>query len=223
MLKNLKETRYIFDLSQEDAKELQTILNNCGYSLVVDGIVGHKTATAFRHFKESNHLEYSFLIGPSTIDKLLRFKPTHRQVNQRGIDLIKKWEGFRAKAYLCPAGVPTIGYGNTFYPDGRKVKLGDTISHEEAERLLKITLNQFAKEVDKLVKVQVTDNQFSALVSLAYNIGIGAFSGSTLLRLLNQGNYDKVSAQFDRWNRAGGEISLGLINRRNEERKLFRS
>lgn len=223
MLKNITSTKHIFDLTQEEAKELQTILNNCGYNLAVDGIVGHNTATAFRHFKESNHLEYPFLIGSSTIDKLLRFKPIHRQVNQRGIDLIKKWEGFRSKAYLCPAKVPTIGYGNTFYPDGRKVKLGEVISQNEAERLLKITVNNFAKEVDKLVKVRVTDNQFSALVSLAYNIGIGAFSGSTLLRLLNQGNYDGASAQFDRWNRAGGVVSQGLINRRNEERKLFRS
>lgn len=222
-LKNLQITKHILDLNFSQAKELQLLLNNCGYSLVVDGIVGPLTQKAFNSFKIQNYLEHPNLIGKTTVEKLFQFKPKHRQVTQKGIELIKEFEGFRRTAYLCPANVWTIGYGSTFYPDGRRVQRGETISKQEAEELLKITVNDFAKEVDKLVTVPINDNQFSALVSLSFNIGVTAFRNSTLLRVLNQRNYQEASNQFLRWNRAGGRVLAGLTRRREAERRLFLS
>ncbi|AFZ55570.1 glycoside hydrolase family protein [Cyanobacterium aponinum] len=222
-LKQLKITKHLSELSSEQIRELQLLLNNCGYALIVDGILGDRTTKAFNSFKKQNYLEHPNLIGKTTIKKLLQFKPKQRQVNQAGMELIKEFEVFRRNAYLCPAGVPTIGYGNTFYPDGRKVKLGDTISHSEAEELFKITVDTFAKECDRLITVPVNDNQFSALVSFTFNVGVTAFRGSTLLRVLNQGNYQEAANQLLRWNRAGNRILEGLKRRRKAEKKLFLS
>ncbi len=146
-----------------------------------------------------------------------------RTINQLGLDLIKEFEGFRSEAYLCPANIWTIGYGNTFYLDGEKVKRGDKISREKAEELLKVTVQIFSDHVNKLLKIPVTSNQFSALVSLTYNIGVDAFKNSTLLKVLNQGNYTEAGNQFLRWNKANGKILEGLNKRRRRERKLFLS
>lgn len=220
-LKNIQTTKHLSELTLEQIKELQLLLNNCGYGLIVDGILGPRTEKAFNSFKKNNFLEHPNLIGKTTVEKLLQFKPKQRQVNQAGINLIKEFEGFRRNAYLCPAGVWTIGYGSTFYPDGRKVQKGDAISNKEAEELLKITVNNFANEVDRLVTVLINDNQFSALVSFAFNVGVYAFKNSTLRRVLNQGNYQEAANQFLRWNRANGKILEGLTRRRSRERELF--
>jgi lysozyme len=146
-----------------------------------------------------------------------------RKINKTGLELIKEFEGFRSQAYLCPAKVATIGYGSTFYPDGKKVKLGDRITAQEAEKLLMTTIQTFADGVSKAIKIPLTSNQFSALVSLCFNIGIGAFHSSTLVRVLNQGNYSEAANQFLRWNRGGGKVLAGLTRRRNRERNLFLS
>lgn len=222
-LKDLQTTKHLSELSSSHIRELQLLLNNCGYGLIVDGILGDRTKYAFNSFKKQNYLEHPNLIGKTTIEKLLQFKQKQRQVNKAGMELIKEFEGFRRDAYLCPAGVPTIGYGSTFYPDGRKVKLGDTITHSSAERLLQITVDTFAKDCDRLITVPVNDNQFSALVSFTFNVGVHAFRNSTLLRVLNQGNYLEASNQFLRWNKAGNRVLEGLTRRRQAERKLFLS
>lgn len=222
-LKNLQTTKHLSELTPEQMKELQLLLNNCGYGLIVDGILGHRTEKAFNSFKKQNFLEHPNLIGKTTVEKLLQFKPKQRQVNQAGMELIKEFEGFRRNAYLCPAGVWTIGYGSTFYPDGRKVQKGDVISNKEAEELLKITVNNFANEVDRLVTVPINDNQFSALVSFTFNVGVYAFKNSTLRRVLNQGNYQEAARQFLRWDKAGGKTLAGLTRRRQAERNLFLS
>lgn len=222
-LKNLQTTKHLSELFPEQIKELQLLLNNCGYGLIVDGMLGPRTEKAFNSFKKNNYLEHPNLIGKTTVEKLLQFKPKQRQVTQKGIELIKEFEGFRRTAYLCPANFWTIGYGSTFYPDGRRVQRGETISNQEAEELLKITVNKFAKEVDKLVTVPINDNQFSALVSFTFNVGISAFKNSTLRRVLNQGNYQEASQQLLRWNRAGGRVLAGLTRRRQAERSLFLS
>jgi len=220
-IKDIKTTKHLSELSSSQIRELQLLLNNCGYGLIVDGILGDRTSNAFNSFKKQNYLEHPNLIGKTTVEKLLQFKPKQRQVNQAGINLIKEFEGFRRNAYLCPANKPTIGYGNTVYPDGRKVKLGDTISPKEAEELLQITVDNFAKECDRLITVPVNDNQFSALVSFTFNVGVTAFRGSTLLRVLNQGNYQETANQFLKWNKVGNRVVEGLIRRRQAERKLF--
>ena len=138
-------------------------------------------------------------------------------ISKQGIDLIKQFEGCKLTAYKCPAGVLTIGYGHT----GRDVHYSDVITQEQAEKLLKKDLQFFEIFVSKCVKVPLNQNQFDALVSLAFNIGINAFKNSTLLKLLNQFEYDKASEQFLRWKYAGGKILLGLARRRQAEKDLF--
>lgn len=139
--------------------------------------------------------------------------------------LIAQFEGLKLDAYKDQAGVWTIGYGSTYNPfTFVKVKPGDQITEAEALRWLKKAVGDFRKQVEKLVKVPQTANQLDALTSLAYNIGIGAFQRSTLLRLINQGApVNDIADQFLRWNRIKGAISRGLTNRRTLERKLYLS
>jgi lysozyme len=139
-------------------------------------------------------------------------------------DLIKTFEGFKAKPYKCPAGVPTIGYGSTFYEDGTKVKLTDApITEARAMDLLGNVVNDFSKQVNKLIKVEVTQHQYDALVDFAYNVGVGNLSSSTLLKKLNAKLYAETAEQFLRWNKAGGVVLAGLTKRRNAEKELFLS
>lgn len=138
------------------------------------------------------------------------------------LDLIINFEGFSGKPYLCPAGIPTIGFGSTRYPDGTKVTLSDQeVTKEEALSILRGTLESFEKTVNTLVKPKLTQNQFDALVSFVYNVGSGNFSSSTLLVKLNQGKYLEAANEFLKWNKAGGKPLSGLIRRRAAERELF--
>lgn len=139
-----------------------------------------------------------------------------RKINKAGIELIKKYEGLRTEAYLCPAGVWTIGYGHT-----KGVVKGMKITPYEAEELLREDLEFFERGVFAMLEVAVTDGEFAALVSLAFNIGLTALQKSTLIRLLNEGDYEKAADQFLRWNKAGGKTLLGLTERRKAERELF--
>jgi lysozyme len=143
--------------------------------------------------------------------------------NVAGLSLIRQAEGLRLRAYLCPAGVWSIGYGTTVYPDEREVRRGQTCTLEQAADYLANDLQGFERAVAKMVTVPLTENQFAALVSLAYNVGIGALRGSTLLRLLNAGDYAGAANQFPRWNRAAGRVLPGLVKRRAAERDLFLS
>ena len=147
-----------------------------------------------------------------------------RPVCQAAIDLIKNAEGCRLEAYYCPAHIPTIGYGHTG-PDVTAADVGDTTATQrEAEDLLVGDLAKFASGVEHLVTVPTTDNQFGTLVSFAFNLGLGALSGSTLLRLLNAGDVKGASLEFGRWCHGGGyrPVTLpGLVKRREAERVLF--
>lgn len=148
-----------------------------------------------------------------------RTRPTSgasRHISQAGLALVKSFEGLRLTAYICPAGVPTIGYGTT-----AGVRLGDRITPAQAEALLRRDLEKFETAVSRLVKVPINDNQFSALVCFVYNVGIGAFQRSTLLKYLNQGNYRATAQEFLKWNRGGGRVLAGLTRRRIAEQKLF--
>jgi len=145
------------------------------------------------------------------------------QTSQKGIDLIKKFEGKRLEAYKCPAGIPTIGYGHTGKVDGKPVALGMKITEKKAEELLKEDLKTFEKGVLNCVKVPLTQGQFDALVSFSYNLGIGSLQSSTLLRLLNEKKYKEAAEQFGRWVKAGGKTLEGLVKRREAEKKLFLS
>lgn len=141
-------------------------------------------------------------------------KPT--KISEAGLSLIKKFEGCRVNAYLCPAKVWTIGYGHT-----KTVKPGQKITLESANQLLQQDVEVFEQAVVKLVKVPLNQNQFDALVSFAFNVGTGALANSTLLSLLNRKNYLGAAEQFLRWTKAGNVTLKGLVDRRKEEYKLF--
>ena len=140
-------------------------------------------------------------------------------ISNNGVKLIKNFEGCRLKAYKCPAGIWTIGYGHT----GSNVYPGTEITQTEADSLLKTDLIIHCNNVSKLVKVPLNQNQFDALVSLEYNIGYGAFSTSTLLRLLNAKDYKGAAEQFAVWRLGGGKVLPGLVKRRKAEKDLFLS
>lgn len=141
------------------------------------------------------------------------------KISQKGIDLIKSFEGLELKAYKDSVGVTTIGYGST----GSHVSIGMTITKEQSEQLLKKDLERFEKGVSDLVKVPLNQNQFDALVSFAFNLGLGNLKSSTLLKKLNASDYIGASKEFERWNRAGGKVLNGLTRRRIAERDLFLS
>lgn len=144
------------------------------------------------------------------------------KVNKATIDLIKNFEGLRLEAYLCSAKVPTVGYGSTFFEDGTKVKLGDKITKKRAEELLDFMVFQFANQVDKHIKVPLSDNKFGALVSFAYNVGVNALAKSTLLKKVNTNPNDpSIKMEFLRWNRSNNKILAGLTKRREAEAKLY--
>lgn len=137
-------------------------------------------------------------------------------ISQQGLDLIKSFEGLCLSAYKCPAGVWTIGYGTT-----ADVKEGQSITKERAEELLREDVKRFEQQVQRLVKVPLTQGQLDALVSFTYNLGAANLANSTLLRLLNAGDYEGAAVQFDRWNKANGMVLPGLVKRRAAERALF--
>lgn len=146
------------------------------------------------------------------------------QTSQKGIDLIKTYEGFSEKPYLCPAGVPTIGYGSTYYDNDEPVSMEDIpITRNYADKLLKIMLQKYEKGVLNAVTVALTQNQFDALVSFAYNLGVGQLRGSTLLNKLNKGDAKGAADEFDKWVHGGGKVLPGLVKRRAAEKALFLS
>lgn len=145
------------------------------------------------------------------------------QTSEKGIALIKQFEGCKLTAYQDSVGVWTIGYGWTQPVDGKPIRAGMTIKQETAERLLKTGLVSYESDVSRLVKVGLTQGQFDAMVSFTYNLGARSLSTSTLLRKLNAGDYAGAADEFLRWNKAGGKILNGLTRRREAERALFLS
>ncbi|MES3537104.1 lysozyme [Enterobacter hormaechei] len=145
------------------------------------------------------------------------------QTSDKGIALIKEFEGCKLTAYQDSVGVWTIGYGWTQPVDGKPIRDGMTIKQETAERLLKTGLVSYEGDVSRLVKVGLTQEQFDALVSFTYNLGARSLSTSTLLRKLNAGDYAGAADEFLRWNKAGGKVLNGLTRRREAERALFLS
>ena len=133
-----------------------------------------------------------------------------------GLDLIKQYEGLRLEAYLCPAGVPTIGYGHT-----KGVKIGQKITEDQADKLLADDFLEAESEAAKLITVPLTVNQLDALASFVFNLGASKLLGSTLRRKLNTGDYKGAAEEFDKWVFAGGKKLNGLIARRAAESKLF--
>lgn len=140
-----------------------------------------------------------------------------------GLNLIKRFEGCKLKAYLCSAGVPTIGYGATYYKDGTKVKLGDKITQEEADELLNWMVdNEYEPFVKKVVTSEINPYQTDALSSFAYNCGTGNLKKSTLLKKVNADPNDPAIAnEFAKWNKSKGQVLAGLTRRRKAETTLY--
>ena len=138
------------------------------------------------------------------------------KISERGLALIKEFEGLRLKAYLDSVGVPTIGYGHT-----SGVQMGDTCSPEQAEQWLKEDCTDAEDCVNFEVSFALTQNEFDALVSFVFNLGCGNFRKSTLRRKLLDGDHDGAALEFRRWDKAGGQVLDGLIRRRYAESKLF--
>jgi lysozyme len=145
-----------------------------------------------------------------------------RSTSAQGLAIIKKHEGLRLSSYLCPAGVPTIGYGSTRHPDGRKVILGEKLNSEkEATQLLLATMTSFEAAVNRHLP-NLNQCQFDALVSFAYNVGTGAFIKSTLLKKAKVNPADpSILDEFQKWVRGGGKVLPGLVTRRKEEANLY--
>lgn len=138
------------------------------------------------------------------------------KIGSKGLELIKHFEGCELEAYKCPAGVWTIGYGHI-----KGVQEGMTITEMQAEEMLQSELIEYEGYINDLVEVELNQNQFDAMVSWVYNLGGGNLRASTLLKVLNAGNYAGVPEQMLRWNKAGGKVLEGLTRRRQAEADLF--
>lgn len=153
------------------------------------------------------------------------------KMSTHGLDLLKQWEGFESKVYKDSAGLPTIGVGHLLTKselssgkisiNGVTVQYVNGLTDTQVLDLLSQDVRPAEKAVNTNAKVVLNQNQFDALVSFTFNVGVGAFTGSTLLKLLNQGQYAEVPNQLLRWTRAGGQVVQGLVNRRQNEIKLW--
>lgn len=152
------------------------------------------------------------------------------QLTQRGINLIKSFEGCKLKAYKDVKGIPTIGWGATYYPNGSRVKMGDVITQEQADALLERIVSKFVTEVASVVTAKLNDNQFSALVSFAYNVGTDidqdnipeGLGDSRLLKKVNANPNDPtIRTEFMKWVYSGGKKYIGLVRRRAAEADLY--
>jgi lysozyme len=153
------------------------------------------------------------------------------QMSQHGLQLLEQWEGFKLQVYKDSAGLPTIGVGHlitkseqasgTINIAGVPVNYAGGLTQQQVTDLLAQDVVPAQNAVNNGVKVALNQNQFDALVSFTFNVGVGAFTGSTLLKVLNQGQYDQVPTQLLRWTKAGGKVVQGLVNRRNNEIKLW--
>ncbi len=145
------------------------------------------------------------------------------KIGEKGLSLIKEFESFQSKPYQCPSLVWTIGYGNTYYENGEKIRKSDSpINEKRASELLKFSIKSFEQSVDSFCRDDIDQNQFDALVSFAFNVGINNLKNSTLLKLVNTNPKDpKIKDEFMRWTKSGGKTLSGLVKRRSEEAKLY--
>lgn len=153
------------------------------------------------------------------------------QMSEHGLELLKQWEGFKPDVYRDSAGLPTIGVGHLITKSeqttgeivigGVPAQYADGLTDQQVLDLLSQDVEPAEQAVNNGVKLELDQNQFDALVSFTFNVGVGAFTGSTLLKVLNQGQSDQVPDQLRRWNKAGGQVVQGLANRRENEVKLW--
>lgn len=143
------------------------------------------------------------------------------RIDTHGLALIEAFEGFRGKAYRCPAGVLTIGYGHTSMAGPPAVKAGQSMTRVEAAKVLERDLGDFGAGVQDMVRTDLSDHQYAALVSFAYNVGLGAFRSSSVLRAVNARDFESVPRRLNLWVKAGPRVLPGLVRRRAAEGALF--
>ncbi len=170
--------------------------------------------------KQVSATDLLLLINFDAVKQMLGI-PEAMSASDKCVDLICEFEGEQLIAYDDGVGVWTIGFGTTVYPNGIKVKKGDTCTEAQAKAYMAHDLKKFESAVNNEVKIPLNQNQFDALVSLAYNIGTNTFSKSTLVKKLNAGDIRGAADQFDVWVNAGGKRMQGLVNRRAKEKELF--
>jgi lysozyme len=154
-------------------------------------------------------------VGAAVVAKAFTYRK-NMNIGNKGLEMIKHFEGLELNAYQCAAGVWTIGYGHT-----KGVQKGMVISEDTANEMLVEELKEYENYINTLVKVELNQNQFDAMVSWVYNLGSSNLQASTLLKVLNAGDYEGVPAQIMRWNKAGGKVLEGLTRRRQAEADLF--
>lgn len=224
-------------------KKLQRRLRKHGHKKVkVDGNFGKRTVTAVKLFQKRRGIKVDGEVGPMTWAKLRarpkkpkprkrdKPKPKQRQhkptvLSETGVRFIAGFEGFRAEPYNDPANHATVGYGHLLHRGpvtAADRKKWGSITKEEGLRLLRNDAAPATRAVLAAVKVPLNQNQLDALVSFTFNVGVGAFQGSTLLRRLNRGEYKAVPSELNRWVKAGSQTLPGLVRRRREEGELFR-
>ena len=213
------------------AQVFQQRLQELGWRIDADGGFGSRSEATTRLIQQQHNLVADGIVGPQTWTTVFSADaltaPAQQNVNpvaatnrinSAGLELIKSFEGLRLNSYLDAVGGWTIGYGHT-----RTAGPGQRISLAQATALLREDVSTFEKAVTRAVQVPITANQYAALVSFAYNVGVGALNSSTLLRRLNAGDTYGAANELLRWNRAGGRVLAGLTRRREAERTLFLS
>lgn len=213
----------------EDVKRWQEFLRKAGFDIVADGIFGKATDRATRSFQIQNGLREDGIVGKNTLAAAeletpseTPEKPKTRQLSDAGIAFIKSHEGAIYRIYLDPIGLPTGGIGHLLTAQEKKeFPVGTVLSKTQVDEWFRFDIKRFERSVNDLVKVPLTQNQFDALVSFAFNVGTGNFGKSSLLRYLNKGEYSAAANEFRKWNKAGGKVLPGLTRRRKEEMELF--